>query len=82
MPQPRVGDALGELMRAAPAPSASAGLEPTVGEALRRGIATDWFDYLWCTPAELEDLVGATSWRLEDVDRADAPFYTAALRLR
>jgi 2-polyprenyl-3-methyl-5-hydroxy-6-metoxy-1,4-benzoquinol methylase len=47
-----------------------------------RGIATDWFDYLLCTPGELEDLVGATPWRIEDVDRADAPFYTAVLRLR
>ena len=47
-----------------------------------RGIATDWFDYLLCTPGELEDLVGATPWRIEDVDRTDAPFYTAILRLR
>jgi hypothetical protein len=135
MPQPRLGDAFGELMRAALAEEAGAGLKPTVGGTLPggvveivepnpatkiiaqgmdpygteddlhlayhaanqaagrlagelrlrvryRGIATDWFDYLLCTPGELEDLVGATPWRIEDVDRADAPFYTAVLRLR
>jgi SAM-dependent methyltransferase len=46
-----------------------------------RDLATDWFDYLLCTPDELAGLVVATPWRLADVDEADAPQYVAVLRL-
>jgi SAM-dependent methyltransferase len=46
-----------------------------------RELATGWFDYLVCTPDELGELVHGTPWRLVDVDRADAPYYLATLRL-
>jgi SAM-dependent methyltransferase len=46
-----------------------------------RDVATDWFDYLLCTPDELAVLVGGTPWRIEEIDDADAPFYVAVLRL-
>lgn len=44
-----------------------------------RELATDWFDYLVCSPEELADLVAGTGWRLADVDTADAPYYLATL---
>jgi hypothetical protein len=44
-----------------------------------RDLATDWFDYLLCTPAELDGLVAGTGWRVEAVDDADAPRYLAVL---
>jgi SAM-dependent methyltransferase len=47
-----------------------------------RNLATEWFDYLLCTPDELTGLLEATPWRLADVDEADAPFYVATLALR
>ena len=47
-----------------------------------RDIASDWFDYLLCTPEELDGLTAGTPWRLADVDDADAPFYVATLTLR
>ncbi|HYN96430.1 MAG TPA: class I SAM-dependent methyltransferase [Pilimelia sp.] len=46
-----------------------------------RELATDWFDYLFCAPGELAQLVAGTPWRLVDIDDADAPFYLATLRL-
>ena len=46
-----------------------------------RDLATDWFDYLLCTPDELDLLVGGTPWRVEEIDDADSPFYVAVLRL-
>ena len=46
-----------------------------------RELATDWFDYLVCTPDELAELVHGSPWRLVDVDSADAPYYLATLRL-
>ncbi len=46
-----------------------------------RDLATDWFDYLLCTPDELALLVVDTPWRLEEIDDADSPFYVAMLRL-
>jgi hypothetical protein len=72
-------------MHAALAEESGAGQRPTVGGTLPRGVAEiverdDGF--IQAAPAELEDLVGATPWRMEDVDSADAPFYTAILRLR
>ncbi|WP_213456215.1 class I SAM-dependent methyltransferase [Rhizomonospora bruguierae] len=47
-----------------------------------RDAATEWFDYLVCSPEELTGLVGGTPWRLADVDDADRPYYLATLRLR
>jgi hypothetical protein len=82
MPQPSLGDAFGELMRAALAEEAGAGLKPTVGGTLPGGVFEIVERDDGCTPGELENLVGATPWRIEEVDRADAPFYTAVLRLR
>jgi SAM-dependent methyltransferase len=47
-----------------------------------REIATDWFDYLVCSVAELRELIDGTAWRLADVDDADRPYYLATLELR
>jgi SAM-dependent methyltransferase len=47
-----------------------------------RDLATDWFDYLLCTPAELAELLHRTPWRLSDVDTTQAPFYMATMDLR
>jgi SAM-dependent methyltransferase len=44
-----------------------------------RDLATDWFDYLLCSPAELATLVAGTGWRVESIDDADAPRYLAVL---
>ncbi len=38
-----------------------------------------WFDYLFVTPAEMEDLVAGTGWRLERVFGAEDPSYIAVL---
>ncbi len=46
-----------------------------------RDLATEWFDYLLCTPDELADLVAGTAWRVESIDDADSPLYVAVLRL-
>jgi SAM-dependent methyltransferase len=47
-----------------------------------RELASDWFDYLVCSPAELAELVAGTGWRLADIDDADAPYYLATLTPR
>ena len=44
-----------------------------------RELATDWFDYLLCTPAELAALLSGTGWRIAAIDDADAPRYLAVL---
>ncbi|MEJ3747547.1 class I SAM-dependent methyltransferase [Actinomycetes bacterium KLBMP 9797] len=44
-----------------------------------RELATDWFDYLVCSPDELAELVSGTDWRLADIDNTDAPYYLATL---
>jgi SAM-dependent methyltransferase len=44
-----------------------------------RDVATEWFDYLLCSPSELETLVAGTGWRIEAIDDADAPLYLAIL---
>jgi SAM-dependent methyltransferase len=44
-----------------------------------RDLATDWFDYLLCPPAELAGLLTGTGWRIEAVDDADPPRYLAVL---
>lgn len=46
-----------------------------------RELATDWFDYLVCSVAELSTLLTGTAWRLVDVDDADRPYYLATLQL-
>ena len=46
-----------------------------------RLLATEWFDYLVCSPAELADLLDGTRWRLESIDDADRPYYLAVLKL-
>jgi SAM-dependent methyltransferase len=46
-----------------------------------RLLATDWFDYLVCSVAELEALLGGTRWRLTSVDAADRPYYLAVMEL-
>ncbi|MBL7260677.1 class I SAM-dependent methyltransferase [Paractinoplanes lichenicola] len=46
-----------------------------------RRLATEWFDYLNCSPAELEELVAGTRWRLKAIDDEDRPYYLAVLEL-
>ena len=45
-------------------------------------MASDWFDYLVCSPAELADLVADTPWHITDIDTTDHPYYLATLNLR
>jgi SAM-dependent methyltransferase len=47
-----------------------------------RDVSTEWFDYLFCSVDELNELVEASPWRIVDVDTADAPYYLATLDLR
>ena len=42
-----------------------------------RLLATEWFDYLVCSPAELASLVSGTRWRLVSIDDTDRPYYLA-----
>lgn len=42
-------------------------------------LATDWFDYLFVSPAELETLTHAAGWEIESVTEPD-PGYLAVLR--
>jgi SAM-dependent methyltransferase len=46
-----------------------------------RMLATDWFDYLVCSVAELESLLVGTRWRLSSTDDADRPYYLALMEL-
>lgn len=46
-----------------------------------RMLATEWFDYLVCSPAELESLLAGTRWRLKSVDDIDRPYYLAVMEL-
>jgi hypothetical protein len=46
-----------------------------------RMLATDWFDYLVCSVAELESLLVGTRWRLKSIDDADRPYYLAVMEL-
>jgi SAM-dependent methyltransferase len=43
--------------------------------------ATEWFDYLNCSVAELEQLLQGTRWRLKSVDDEDRPYYLAVMEL-
>jgi len=45
-------------------------------------LATGWFDFLWCTAAELERLAAGSRWRLAEVDQPDGSSYAATLVLR
>ncbi len=48
-----------------------------------RHLATPWFDYLFCSPAEAEQLIAATAWEIAKLNRdAEGPGYNVALRLR
>jgi SAM-dependent methyltransferase len=47
-----------------------------------RRLATEWFDYLNCSPAELAELLVGTGWRLKSVDLQDRPYYLAVMRLQ
>jgi SAM-dependent methyltransferase len=46
-----------------------------------RLLATEWFDYLNCSTAELESLVEGTRWRLKAIDTEDHPYYFAVMEL-
>ena len=47
-----------------------------------RLLATEWFDYLNCSVAELDGLLAGTRWRLTAVDDGDRPYYLAVMELR
>ncbi|MFI5756588.1 class I SAM-dependent methyltransferase [Streptomyces sp. NPDC051569] len=48
---------------------------------LRHGwLATDWFDYLFVSPAELEEMIAGTGWSLVDVEE-EGSGYGVVLRL-
>ncbi|MEU4243801.1 class I SAM-dependent methyltransferase [Actinoplanes sp. NPDC026619] len=46
-----------------------------------RLLATEWFDYLNCSPAELEELVKGSRWQVVSIDDRDRPYYLAVLEL-
>jgi SAM-dependent methyltransferase len=46
-----------------------------------RLLATDWFDYLVCSPDELASLLVGTPWRVTSIDDADRPYYLAVMEL-
>ena len=46
-----------------------------------RLLATEWFDYLNCSVAELEGLLSGTAWRLKSIDDRDHPYYLAVMEL-
>jgi SAM-dependent methyltransferase len=46
-----------------------------------RLLATEWFDYLVCSIAELESLLAGTPWRLTSIDDRDEPYYLAVMEL-
>lgn len=46
-----------------------------------RLLATEWFDYLNCSPAELEQVIAGTRWRLKSIDADDHPYYLAVMEL-
>jgi SAM-dependent methyltransferase len=46
-----------------------------------RALATPWFDILFVSPAELEELTAATAWRVSEI-RRDGPAYAAVLSPR
>jgi len=44
-----------------------------------RLLATEWFDYLVCSPDELAVLGRGTRWRLAAIDQTDRPYYLAVM---
>lgn len=44
-----------------------------------RDVATPWFDYLFVSLAELEELLAGTDWRLARTFEDDPPFYIAVI---
>ncbi|WP_250000702.1 methyltransferase domain-containing protein [Actinoplanes sp. M2I2] len=46
-----------------------------------RLLATEWFDYLNCSPAELQTLLAGSRWRLKAIDDIDRPYYVAVMEL-
>jgi SAM-dependent methyltransferase len=44
-----------------------------------RDLATAWSDFLLCSPAELEELLTGTGWRLAHLDDGDPPVYSVTL---
>lgn len=44
-----------------------------------RLLATEWFDYLNCSPVELERVIAGTRWRLKSIDTEDHPYYLAVM---
>jgi len=46
-----------------------------------RLLATEWFDYLVCSPDELASLLAGTRWRMTSLDLEDRPYYLAVLSL-
>ncbi|GIF24777.1 SAM-dependent methyltransferase [Actinoplanes tereljensis] len=46
-----------------------------------RLLATEWFDYLNCSPAELAALLAGSRWRLTSIDDRDRPYYLAVMEL-
>ena len=45
--------------------------------------ATPWFDYLFVSKAEIEDILDGTAWRVERyIDAANTPTYVAILSKR
>ena len=48
-----------------------------------RQYATPWFDYLFVSKAEIEDILDGTAWRIERyIDATDTPTYVAILSKR
>lgn len=47
-----------------------------------RDLATEWFPYLLCSPAELAGLAAGTPWELTSVEHADQVNYLAVLTRR
>jgi SAM-dependent methyltransferase len=45
-----------------------------------RNLATPWFEYLYCSPGELEQLLHNTGWCLHSIDQDGQAFYTAILK--
>jgi 2-polyprenyl-3-methyl-5-hydroxy-6-metoxy-1,4-benzoquinol methylase len=44
-----------------------------------RDMATQWSDYLLCSPTELAELLTGTGWALTDLDEGDSPVYSVVL---
>lgn len=47
----------------------------------QQNIASPWYEYLYLSPHELEELLSGSPWRLVDVDDAETPVYFAELCL-